>query len=123
MRINWKDVFKFLSGAFFVTAGGQLVSFVVSHQCSRSFPRTYDDPGVSENPRLYTFRVVSDLLLPWIHKEVRKRKKTRQAESLPADPEDLTTILLVAICLQIRDQRLAAGARGIRTAGVTRSIC
>ena len=21
MRINWKDVFKFLSGAFFVTAG------------------------------------------------------------------------------------------------------
>src|SRR6267154_6824065 len=89
MRINWKDAFKFLSGAFFVTAG---VSFVVSHQCSRSFLRTYDDPGVSENPRLHTFGVVSDLLLPWVHKEVRKRKKTRQAESLPADLKDLATI-------------------------------
>ncbi len=27
MRINWKDVFKFLSGAFFVTAGASWYFF------------------------------------------------------------------------------------------------
>jgi len=48
MRIGWKDVLSF-SPARFCHGGGELVFFVVSHQCSRSFLRTYDDPGVSQN--------------------------------------------------------------------------
>jgi len=55
----------------FCHGGGQLVFCVVSHQCS--FLRTrYDDPEIFGITRLPTLRVISDFLLLWIHKEVRK---------------------------------------------------
>ena len=34
MRINWKDIFKFLSGAFLCHGWGELVSVLVPHRCS-----------------------------------------------------------------------------------------
>ena len=45
--------------------GGELVPFVVSHQCSCL--RIYHDPGVFAIARLHTLRVISGFLLPWIH--------------------------------------------------------
>ena len=53
MRVNWKDVFKFLSGAFFVTAGA---SWYLSWY-HISVPFLYSGlglPGVFGNTRLHT---------------------------------------------------------------------
>jgi len=58
-------------GRIFCDGGGELVSCMVSHQCS--FLGTYDDPKVFGTARLPTLRGISDFLLLWIHKEVRKR--------------------------------------------------
>jgi hypothetical protein len=74
MRIN--DVFKFLSGAFFVTAGANWYFFVVSHQCFYSFLRSYDDPGV----RLHTLRVISG----------RPDRRRQELASLGARPQGLS---------------------------------
>jgi hypothetical protein len=72
MRVNWKDVFKFLSGAFFVTAGASWYLSCYHITVPIPFFRAQVYPGVFGNTRVHTLRVVSDLLLLWVYKEVRK---------------------------------------------------
>jgi hypothetical protein len=73
VRINWKDVLKFLSGAFFVTAGGELAFIMVSHQVPVPFFGLTMTPEFLRIRGFHTLRVVSDLLLLWVHIEVRRR--------------------------------------------------
>jgi hypothetical protein len=71
MKINWRDVLKFLSGAFFCYSRGELVFFLAWHECSYSFLWIFsNDTGILVLSRLHPFRPVSDLLLFRVHQKM-----------------------------------------------------
>jgi hypothetical protein len=73
MKINWRDVFKFLSGAFFVTAGTSWYFSLLG--MSVPFFRIFStDTGIFVLSWLHAFRPVSDLPLLRVRQKMIWRK-------------------------------------------------
>jgi len=70
MSINWKEVSKFLSGAFFVSAGVKSL-FLFNARCG-SFSWIYYFARIARTAEHFSFCALFALLLLWVHQEMTR---------------------------------------------------